>query len=192
MTLTWRMTLGVGLLALLLGGLGGFLLSQAGTNRQILALQIHSDSVNAAAHLRDSTTSRVADSLKARIAALQRAKRPVTQDSTGAAVAALAVRDAKTGKDSAAALVVQVAKLTSEVATLKANAAKDAQSLADALLRGDTLETALHKQTDAVADLHDKINALNHHTLPHWLRLSFDVLQKGCALKGAVDVIRGH
>src|SRR5258708_11521009 len=47
MTLTWRMTLGVGLLALLLGGLGGFLLSQAGTNRQILALQLHRDSLSA-------------------------------------------------------------------------------------------------------------------------------------------------
>src|SRR5258708_33202192 len=130
MTLTWRMALGIGLLTLLLGGLAGFLLSQAGTDRQILALQIHSDSVNAAAHLRDSTTSRVADSLKQRIAVLQQAKRPVTRDSADAALAALAVRDAKTAKDSNVALVVQVASLTSEIATLKANAAKDAQSIA--------------------------------------------------------------
>lgn len=191
MTLTVREAFGVGLLTMLLGGLGGYLLSQAGTNSQVLALQLHSDSVSAAATLRDSATSHVADSLKERIAVLQRAKRPITHDSASAAVAAAVVKLSKTAKDSNVALVGQVASLTSEVATLKANAVTDSVSLAVALFRGDTLETSLHQQTDAVADLHRQIAALNHHALPKWLRLTFTVARDALALKGAASIF-GH
>ena len=190
------MTFKQGLLIFVLGAAAGVGFTCFGTNRRIAAVKRASADSTKVALARDSAVTAFADSLAARVDSLQKAKRPVAikivRDSTAAAQADSALREAKTASDSNMALVVEVASLLSEVQGLKENAAADSLSLFAAMARGNALQDSLHAQTRTIVGLNQQIQRLNQHVLPKWFRVSFDLIQKGFAVKGIVDVVRGR
>lgn len=156
------------------------------SDKGLRELKAHADSVQVASAVRESVTTRYADSLRNEVVWLQNTKAPVVvkivKDSADASRAARAVAEAKTVGDSNMALVVEVAALASEVAGLRLNARTDSLSLFQAMARGDVLQDSLHAQSRAIADLNARIQAL--HPRP---TLALKIL-KGASYVAAVVV----
>lgn len=173
-----------------------FVLSRWSTNQKVAQLQHRGDSVTAAAHVLDSTTTRFADSVRHVVDSLQASKKPVTIkitiDSATAKRYAAALKTARTPRDSNVAYAAQVVALDAEIVGLHRNAHTDSLSLWKAMARGDSLQGALHDQTKTIADLNVEIQKLNHHALPRWVGISFDVAQKTLAVLKLVDIARGR
>jgi len=183
-------------LALFVGGLLGIAALSYTTRREVAALKAAGDSARAAAVARDSAASAASDSMGAIIDSLQSSKAPVTvritvdsaaQDSLKRALAA----GLRSQHDTIANQAAQIVHLETEVRDLKANARTDSLSLWTALARSRLLEDSLHAQTREVVRLNGRIQDLDGHALPKWLRVSFDVAQKVLAAKGLVDLARG-
>ena len=142
----------------------GFGLAAVVSDQKVAALQQFSDSLAAANVAARHAATRFADSARAVVDSLQRAKRPVTvritRDSVLADSAARAVARAKTTADSNAALVAQVAAQASEIMGLKKNALTDSLSIWVAIRRGDSLQTAFNAQAERLVALNARIQEL--------------------------------
>lgn len=184
------------LIGAFVGGVVTTLLWNAGSRDEVERLKQRADSAEAAAIARDSAATEQAARDSAVIDSLQQSKRSryvtistdsATQDSLERAMGGL-----KTARDTIANQAGQIVALKSERDSLRANARTDSLSLWLAMRRGDALRDSLHAQTGTVVALNAEIQRLNHHTFPKWLRVSFTVVEKALAVKGAVDLVQGR
>lgn len=166
----------------------------AGNQRkEIIRLKVVGDSIQAAAVVRDSAAAAEAAASARRVDSLQSTKR---RESVRLSASRDSLRRALDGGLASAhdTIVNQAAQIVlqdSVITELRENAKTDSLSLWEAMGRGDRLLDSLRVQTAAVVVLNGQIQRLNQHTLPKWLRVSFDVAVKALAAKEIVDLARG-
>lgn len=178
-------TLGIGLAL----GVG---LTRWRDNAQVVALQAHADSAARSAAARDSAQivriKATNDSLAVLRATKAAAKAAETAALAGADSLARALAAVTTAADSIPLLNGEVLNL--RIAVAKADARTTIAEAETQVWRFRALkaETDVGLLNDQIQDLNTQIQALNHHALPKWFRVSLEVVKLGGAAYAGYQV----